>query len=96
MLAPLLMMGAALGGVESIFLPHLGLGLLASFEYGSDSRRNNALSFHGDRLRHRIDSRLQYVLLPLLVACFIAHLFTVLTLKRSILTEKIARQEVII
>jgi CBS domain-containing protein len=32
------------------------------------------------------------VLLPLLVACFRAHAFTVLTLKRSILTEKISRR----
>jgi CBS domain-containing protein len=32
------------------------------------------------------------VLLPLLVASVIAHLFTVLTLKRSILTEKVARR----
>jgi hypothetical protein len=32
------------------------------------------------------------MLLPLLVACFLAYLFTVLTLKRSILTEKISRR----
>ena len=32
------------------------------------------------------------MLLPLLVACFLAHGFTVLTLKRSILTEKISRR----
>jgi len=32
------------------------------------------------------------VLLPLLVASVIAHLFTVLVLKRSILTEKVARR----
>jgi hypothetical protein len=32
------------------------------------------------------------MLLPLLVACFFAHGFTVLTLKRSILTEKISRR----
>lgn len=32
------------------------------------------------------------MLLPLMVACFLAHLFTVLTLKRSILTEKISRR----
>jgi chloride channel protein, CIC family len=32
------------------------------------------------------------MLLPLLVACFLAHLFTVLTLNRSILTEKISRR----
>jgi H+/Cl- antiporter ClcA len=30
--------------------------------------------------------------LPLLVAAVIAHLFTVLTLKRSILTEKVSRR----
>jgi CBS domain-containing protein len=32
------------------------------------------------------------MLMPLLVACFVAHLFTVLVLKRSILTEKISRR----
>jgi CBS domain-containing protein len=32
------------------------------------------------------------MLMPLLVACFLAHAFTVLTLKRSILTEKISRR----
>ena len=32
------------------------------------------------------------MLLPLLVASFLAHGFTVLTLKRSILTEKISRR----
>ena len=31
-------------------------------------------------------------LLPLLVACDVAHAFTVLLLKRSILTEKVARR----
>lgn len=32
------------------------------------------------------------MLLPLLVACFLAHAFTVLVLRRSILTEKISRR----
>lgn len=32
------------------------------------------------------------MLLPLFVACFLAHMFTVLVLKRSILTEKISRR----
>ncbi len=32
------------------------------------------------------------VILPLLVASVIAHFFTALTLKRSILTEKVARR----
>ena len=32
-------------------------------------------------------------LLPLTIAVFIAHGFTVLTLRRSILTEKVARHE---
>jgi CBS domain-containing protein len=32
------------------------------------------------------------MLLPLAIACFLAHLFTVLALRRSILTEKISRR----
>ena len=38
-LAPLLMMGAALGGVEAMFLPQRRRGVLAAGQHGSDSRR---------------------------------------------------------
>ena len=90
-LAPLLMMGAALGGVESIFLPHLGLGFWPLLSMGAILGGTMRSPFTGIvfaiELTHDFN-----MLLPLLVACFIAHLFTVLTLKRSILTEKIARR----
>jgi chloride channel protein, CIC family len=90
-LAPLLMMGAALGGVESMFLPHLGLGFWPLVSMGAILGGTMRSPFTGIvfaiELTHDIN-----MLLPLLVACFLAHLFTVLTLKRSILTEKIARR----
>lgn len=90
-LAPLLMMGAALGGLESIFLPHLGAGFWPLLSMGAILGGTMRSPFTGIvfaiELTHDFN-----MLLPLLVACFIAHLFTVLTLKRSILTEKISRR----
>lgn len=90
-LAPLLMMGAALGGIETIFLPHLGAGFWPLVSMGAILGGTMRSPFTGIvfaiELTHDIN-----MLLPLLVACFIAHAFTVLTLKRSILTEKISRR----
>jgi CIC family chloride channel protein len=90
-LAPLLMMGAALGGVESMFLPHLGHGFWPLVGMGAILGGTMRAPFTGIvfalELTHDFN-----MLVPLLVACFIAHLFTVLTLKRSILTEKISRR----
>ncbi len=90
-LAPLLMMGAALGGLESMFLPHFGQGFWAMVSMGAILGGTMRSPFTGIvfaiELTHDLD-----MLLPLLVACFLAHAFTVLTLKRSILTEKISRR----
>jgi len=90
-LAPLLMMGAALGGVESIFLPHCGPGFWPLVSMGAILGGTMRSPFTGIvfaiELTHDVN-----LLLPLLVACFLAHTFTVLALKRSILTEKIARR----
>jgi H+/Cl- antiporter ClcA/predicted transcriptional regulator len=90
-LAPLLMMGAALGGLESIFLPHFGAGFWPLVGMGAILGGTMRSPFTGIifalELTHDVN-----MLLPLLVACFAAHLFTVLTLKRSILTEKISRR----
>ena len=90
-LAPLLMMGAALGGIESIFLPHFGAGFWPLVSMGAILGGTMRSPFTGIvfalELTHDFN-----MLVPLLVACFLAHLFTVLTLKRSILTEKIARR----
>jgi CIC family chloride channel protein len=90
-LAPLLMMGGALGGIEAIFLPHEGAGFWPLISMGAILGGTMRSPLTGIifalELTHDIN-----VLLPLLVACVIAHLFTVLVLKRSILTEKIARR----
>ncbi len=90
-LAPLLMMGAALGGLEGMFLPHYGIGFWPLVSMGAILGGTMRSPFTGIvfaiELTHDFN-----MLLPLLVACFLAHAFTVLTLKRSILTEKISRR----
>jgi H+/Cl- antiporter ClcA len=90
-LAPLLMMGAALGGIEGLFLPHFGAGFWALVGMGAILGGTMRSPFTGIvfalELTHDIN-----MLLPLMVASFIAHSFTVLALKRSILTEKISRR----
>jgi chloride channel protein, CIC family len=90
-LAPLLMMGAALGGVESMFLPQVGPGFWPLVSMGAILGGTMRSPFTGVvfaiELTHDFN-----MLLPLLVANFLAHMFTVLALKRSILTEKISRR----
>jgi CBS domain-containing protein len=90
-LAPLLMMGGALGGLEAMFLPNEGAGFWPLISMGAvlgGTMRSPFTSIvFAFELTH--DSN---VFLPLLVATVIAHAFTVLTLKRSILTEKVARR----
>lgn len=90
-LAPLLMMGGALGGVEAIFLPAVGAGFWPLISMGAILGGTMRSPLTGIvfalELTHDIN-----VLLPLLVASMIAHGFTVLVLKRSILTEKVARR----
>ncbi len=90
-LAPLLMMGAALGGVEVIFLPPEGAGFWPLVSMGAVLAGTMGAPFTAVlfalELTHDIT-----VLLPLLIAAMLAHLTTVLLMKRSILTEKIARR----
>jgi CBS domain-containing protein len=90
-LAPLLMMGAALGGVEATFLPHEGAGFWPLVSMGAilggTMRAPFTAILFALELTHDIN-----VLLPLLVAAILAHATTVLLLKRSILTEKVARR----
>jgi chloride channel protein, CIC family len=90
-LAPLLLMGAALGGIMAPVMPGgssatwalLGMaGALA----GVTRSPFTAIVFAFE-LTHDTGS-----LLPLLVTCTIAHLISTLVLKRSILTEKVARR----
>ena len=90
-LAPLLMMGGALGGLESMFLPNEGAGFWPLVSMGAILGGTMRAPFtsivFAFELTH--DSN---VFLPLLVGSVIAHAFTVLTLRRSILTEKVARR----
>jgi hypothetical protein len=90
-LAPLLMMGAALGGVEALFLPHEGAAFWPLVSMGAilggTMRAPFTAVMFALELTHDIN-----VMLPLLVAAMLAHGTTVLLLKRSILTEKVARR----
>lgn len=90
-LAPLLMMGGALGGVEAWVLPHEGVGFWPLVSMGAILGGTMRSPFTGVifslELTHDVN-----MLLPLLVAVTISHAFTVLVLKRSILTEKVARR----
>jgi len=90
-LAPLLMMGGALGGVESWFLPAEGAGFwplisMAAILGGTMRSPLTGVIFALE-LTHDIN-----MLLPLLIAVVVAYGFTVLVMRRSILTEKIARR----
>ncbi len=89
-LAPLLMMGAALGAAESHILPFEGAGFWPLVSLGAVLAGTMRAPLTGVifalELTHDVN-----MLLPLLVAVTISYGFTVLTLKRSILTEKISR-----
>ncbi len=90
-LAPLLMMGGALGGLEAGVLPAMGAGFWPLVSMGAilgGTMRSplTAVVFAFELTRD------PGVLLPLLIAATGAHAFTVLVLRRSILTEKVARR----
>src|SRR5215475_9448113 len=90
-LAPLLMMGGALGGVESWYLPAEGIGFWPLVSMGAILGGTMRSPLTGIvfalELTHDVN-----MMLPLLIAVTIAHGFTVLVLKRSILTEKVSRR----
>jgi len=90
-LAPLLIMGSGLGVLESSFLPSDAATLwplisMAAVLGGVMRSPFTAILFAFE-LTHD-----DGVLLPLLIATMVAHTFTVLVMKRSILTEKVARR----
>jgi chloride channel protein, CIC family len=90
-LAPLLMMGGALGGLEAMALPAEGAGFWPLVSMGAILGGTMRSPLTGVvfalELTHDVN-----MLLPLLVATSVAHAFTVLTLRRSILTEKVSRR----
>ena len=90
-LAPILMMGAALGGVMGHVLPGASAGTWAliglSGALAGVTRSPFTAIIFAFELTHDQNS-----LLVLLVVATVAHLVSVLILKRSILTEKVARR----
>ena len=90
-LAPLLMMGGALGGLESLFLPNEGAGFWPLISMGAILGGTMRSPFTGIvfamELTHDFNA-----LLPLLVATALSYTVSVLLLKRSILTEKVSRR----
>ena len=90
-LAPILMMGAAIGGIMGHVLPGASIGAFALLgmagSLGGVTRSPFTAIVFAFELTHDQNS-----LLALLVAATVAHLVSVLILKRSILTEKVARR----
>jgi chloride channel protein, CIC family len=90
-LAPLLMMGGALGGLEAMFLPNEGAGFWPLISMAAVLGGTMRAPFTGVVFAFELTHDTN-VLLPLLVAGFVSYAFTVLTMRRSILTEKVARR----
>jgi H+/Cl- antiporter ClcA len=90
-LAPLLMMGGALGAVDALFLPHQGPGFWPLISMGAMLAGTMRSPLTGVIFSFELTGD-YHSILPLLIACVAAHAFTVLTLARSILTEKISRR----
>ena len=90
-LAPLLMMGAALGGVAGSALPGADPGAWAligmAATMAAAMRSPLTAIVFALELTHQVGA-----LLPLLAACGVAQLASVLGLRRDLLTERIARR----
>jgi chloride channel protein, CIC family len=90
-LAPLLIMGGGMGAALAGFLPAASpgfwplLGMCATM--GGTMRSPLTATFFAVEITGNT-----HVLLPLIAACATAHLVTVLLMRRSILTEKVARR----
>jgi len=90
-LAPILILGGSLGALEAHVLPDAGIGFWPLVSMGAVLGGTMRSPFTGVLFLVELtgDSR---ALLPLLIAVTCAHATTVLWLKRSILTEKVARR----
>lgn len=90
-LAPMFMIGGALGALEAQVFPEVGLGFWALIGLagvlGGVMRSPFTGIIFALELTHRYDA-----LLPLVIAAMTSCAVSVLVLKRSVLTEKIARR----
>ncbi len=90
-LAPLLIMGGGMGAALASVLPAASPGfwplLAMSATMGGTMRSPLTATFFAAEITGNT-----HVLLPLITACVTAHVVTVLLMRRSILTEKVARR----
>jgi CIC family chloride channel protein len=90
-LAPLLIIGGAMGALVSSFMPAEAPGFWAllamAATMGGTMRAPLTATFFAVEL-----TGATHLLLPLITACVAAHAVTVLLMRRSILTEKLARR----
>lgn len=90
-LAPLLLMGGSIGCLLSTVLPHVGAGFWSLIGMGAIMGGTMRSPLTGIvfiiELTHNLD-----LAVPLLIAVTTAHAFTVLVMRRSILTEKLSRR----
>lgn len=90
-LAPLLLMGGALGGLLAPILPTEGLGFWPLLSMGAVLGGTMRSPFTGVVFALELTGDFS-VLLPLLLAVTVSHAVTVLSMRRSILTEKVSRR----
>ena len=90
-LAPIFMIGAALGTIEASFLPHESAGLWALLGMGATMGGVYRAPLTGIVFTLETTHDLN-ALLPLLVTVFVSYGIMSLALRRSILTEKVARR----
>ena len=83
--------GRSAGRAEAMFLPNEGAGFWPLISMGAFLGGTMRSPFTGIIFAFELTHDAN-VFLPLLVGSLMAHAFTVLTLKRSILTEKVARR----
>jgi CIC family chloride channel protein len=90
-LAPLLMMGSALGLIEAQYFPDGGHGFWPLVGLGAILGGTMRAPLTGILFAVELSHDMN-MFVPLVIAVTTAHAFTVLILKRSILTEKVARR----
>ena len=90
-LAPVMMIGAALGALLSRGMPEMGPGFWAMIGIGATM--SAALRVPMTAIVFTVEETHDWsMLLPLLVGCMISYGVSTVLLKRSILTEKVARR----
>lgn len=90
-LAPVMMIGAAVGALLSYGLPGMGAGFWAMIGIGATM--SAALRVPMTAIVFTVEETHDWnMLLPLLIGCVASYAVSTLLLKRSILTEKVARR----